>query len=261
MSLPCCRRLRPKQLERTWHIPSGRGATIRMAERMILNMFVHTTGGGAPIPKKKKPPQGEVCPGSLRCVQRVSSHPKYTFLTKAITGRDRRTIRSRIRTQPASDLTNLDEHPAGMSINKRERIRPCLPTHHASGQTPHRERTKKKRSLSSRHSIHLKWPGLGGERTRRMHKERKQIFMAVSLNYGRWRYPTEGTEAELTNLVSWSQGEGTRIRVRRSSTGALLGVARRTPPANEEFWGLSFSVVSGQPENIEARAKHKIRRD
>lgn len=56
------------------------------------------------------------------------------------------------------------------------------------------------------------------------------------------RYPAEGTEVELMNLVSSQKAKARVTTIRRSSTGTLLGVAVELLPPNEEFWGLAFQL-------------------
>jgi hypothetical protein len=112
---------------------------------------------------------------------------------------------------------------------------------------PRRMRLEKERRRSDRYPlvipIHLQWPGPGGQ-AHSAHARGKEAnlhgglleFMEAD------RYPTEGTEAELTNLVSGHKTKARVSAVRRSTTGALMGVAVELLPPNEEFWGLTFQL-------------------
>ena len=56
------------------------------------------------------------------------------------------------------------------------------------------------------------------------------------------KHPSEGTEAELMNLVSGQTAKARISAIRRSSTGALLAVTVELLPPNEAFWGLTFQL-------------------
>src|SRR6267142_1379565 len=56
------------------------------------------------------------------------------------------------------------------------------------------------------------------------------------------RYPLEGTELELKNLVSDHKTKAWVSAIRRSSQDAPLGVAVELLPPKEEFWGLTFQL-------------------
>src|SRR5467141_3070596 len=127
---------------------------------------------------------------------------------------------------------------------------------------PGRMRIEKERRRSDRYPlvipIHLKWPGLGGE-PHSAHAQGKEANLHGGLLefMDAERYPAEGTEAELTNLVSGHKVKARVSAVRRSSTGALLGVAVELLPPNEEFWGLSFQLkrTTGELLNLEQSIK------
>jgi hypothetical protein len=113
----------------------------------------------------------------------------------------------------------------------------------ASGST----HIEKERRRSDRYPlvipIHMKWPGLAGQ-PQTAHAQGKEANLHGGLLefVSTERYPAEGTEAELTNLVSGHKAMARVSAIRRSSTGALTGVAVELLPPNEEFWGLSFQL-------------------
>ncbi len=112
---------------------------------------------------------------------------------------------------------------------------------------PGRMRIEKERRRSDRYPlvipIHLKWPSPGGEPHSAHAQGREANLHGGLLEFMEAdRYPAEGTEAELTNLVSGHQAKARVSAIRRSSSGALLGVAVELLPPNEEFWGLSFQL-------------------
>jgi hypothetical protein len=113
----------------------------------------------------------------------------------------------------------------------------------ASGRT----HIEKERRRSDRYPlvipIHMKWPGLAGQ-PQTAHAQGKEANLHGGLLefVSTERYPAEGTEAELTNLVSGHKAMARVSAIRRSSTGALTGVAVELLPPNEEFWGLSFQL-------------------
>ena len=136
----------------------------------------------------------------------------------------------------------LDEIPAGMVQQAGTGVAMSTESHDRG-----RMRIEKERRRSDRYPlvipIHLKWPGMGAEPLS-AHAQGKEAnlhgglleFMETD------RYPTEGTEAELTNLVSGQKAKARVSAIRRSPTGAMLGVAVELLPPNEEFWGLSFQL-------------------
>jgi hypothetical protein len=139
-------------------------------------------------------------------------------------------------------LTNLDEILAGMV--KQTGTYTAMST---DAHDPRRTRLEKERRRSDRYPlvipIHLKWPGLGGEPHSAHAQAREANLHGGLLEFmDADRYPTEGTEAELTNLVSGHKTKARVSAIRRSSTGALMGVAVELLPANEEFWGLTFQL-------------------
>ncbi len=139
-------------------------------------------------------------------------------------------------------LTNLDKIPAGMVQLARTDTAMSTDAH-----DPGRMRLEKERRRSDRYPlvipIHLNWPGLGGQ-PHSAHAQGKEANLHGGLLefVDAERYPAEGTEAELTNLVSGHKTKARVSAIRRSSTGALMGVAVELLPPNEEFWGLSFQL-------------------
>ena len=112
---------------------------------------------------------------------------------------------------------------------------------------PGRTRIDKERRRSDRYPliipIHLQWPGPGGQAQSAHAQGREANLHGGLLEFvDAERYPTEGSEAELTNLVSGHKTKARVSSIRRSSTGALVGVAVELPPPNEEFWGLTFQL-------------------
>jgi hypothetical protein len=91
--------------------------------------------------------------------------------------------------------------------------------------------------------IHLKWLVPGGE-PHTAHAQAKEANLHGGLLEltDAHRYPAEGTEVELMNLVSGHKAKARVSAVRRTSTGALLGIAVELLPPNEEFWGLTFQL-------------------
>ena len=117
------------------------------------------------------------------------------------------------------------------------------PSAYDPGQMP----IEKERRRSDRYPliipIHLKWPGPGGE-THSAHAQAREanlhggLLEFVDVD----RHPSEGTEAELMNLVSGQTAKARISAIRRSSTGALLAVTVELLPPNEAFWGLTFQL-------------------
>ena len=110
-----------------------------------------------------------------------------------------------------------------------------------------KKRIEKERRRSDRYPlvipIHLKWPGLAGQPHSAHAQGREANLHGGLLEFmDADRYPTEGTEAELTNIVSGHVAKARVTAIRRSSTGALMGVAVELLPPNEEFWGLTFQL-------------------
>jgi len=91
--------------------------------------------------------------------------------------------------------------------------------------------------------IHLKWPGLGGTQYSAHAQAREANLHGGLLEFtDADRYPLEGTELELINLVSNHKTKARVSAVRRSSREAPLDVAVELLPPNEEFWGLTFQL-------------------
>jgi hypothetical protein len=148
---------------------------------------------------------------------------------------------------------NLDEIPAVM-VQQTGTETAMSTDPHAPGQT----RIEKERRRSNRYPlvipIHLQWPSPGGQ-AHTAHAQGKEAnlhgglleFMEAD------RYPTEGTEVELINLISSHKAKARVSSIRRSSTGALMGVAVELLPPNEEFWGLTFQLrrATGELQKLE----------
>ncbi len=110
-----------------------------------------------------------------------------------------------------------------------------------------RIRIEKERRRSDRYPlvipIHLKWQSLAGEPHSAHAQAREANLHGGLLEFvDADRYPAEGTEAELTNLVSKSKARARVSAIRRSSGDAPLAVAVELLPPNEEFWGLTFQL-------------------
>jgi len=111
---------------------------------------------------------------------------------------------------------------------------------------PRQMRLEKERRRSDRYPlvipIHLNWPGLGGQ-PHSAHAQGKEANLHGGLLefVDAERYPAEGTEAELTNLVSGHKTKARVSAIRRSSTGALMGVAVELLPPTKSFGACPFS--------------------
>ncbi len=91
--------------------------------------------------------------------------------------------------------------------------------------------------------IHMKWPGLGGEECSAHAQAREANLHGGFLELmDAERYPPEGTELELKNLVSDHKTKARVSAIRRSSQDAPLGVAVELLPPKEDFWGLTFQL-------------------
>lgn len=106
---------------------------------------------------------------------------------------------------------------------------------------------KKERRRSDRYPlvipIHLKWLGPGGEVQSAHAQAREANLHGGLLEFmDADRYPAEGTEVELMNLISSHKAKARVTAIRRSSMGAFLGVAVELLTPNEEFWGLTFQL-------------------
>jgi hypothetical protein len=112
---------------------------------------------------------------------------------------------------------------------------------------PGRMRFEKERRRSDRYPlvipIHLKWPGPGGV-LHSAHAQAREANLHGGLleSMDAERYPAEGTEVELMNLVSGQTAKARISAIRRSSTSALLAVTVELLPPNEAFWGLTFQL-------------------
>src|SRR5260370_18383320 len=70
-------------------------------------------------------------------------------------------------------------------------------------------------------------------------------------------YPTVGNEMELTNWFSGEEGSARSSAIRRSDTGAVLGVAVELLFPSETFWGLTFRLKKTTAELL--RLDHAIK--
>ena len=61
-------------------------------------------------------------------------------------------------------------------------------------------------------------------------------------------YPTTGTAATLTNLLSKQTAEARIASIRRTRSGETLGVAVELLTPNEGFWGLNFQLRKASAE-------------
>jgi hypothetical protein len=112
---------------------------------------------------------------------------------------------------------------------------------------PERMRIEKERRRSDRYSlvipIRLKWPGPGGEPHTAHAQAREANLHGGLLEFtDADQHPPVGSAMELINLVSGQTAMARVSAIRRSSAGALLGVAVELLPPNEEFWGLTFQL-------------------
>ena len=70
-------------------------------------------------------------------------------------------------------------------------------------------------------------------------------------------YPQVGTDMELTNLFSGEEARARTSAVRRSSNGAVIGVAVELVSPTETFWGLTFRLKKTTAELL--RLDHAIK--
>ncbi len=108
------------------------------------------------------------------------------------------------------------------------------PSHDSRGM-----RIENERRRSDRYQlvipIHMKWPGLGGEECSAHAQAREANLHGGFLELmDAGRYPPEGTELELKNLVSDHKTKARVSAIRRSSQDAPLGVAVELLPPREE---------------------------
>ena len=114
-------------------------------------------------------------------------------------------------------------------------------------QNPGRMRIEKERRRSDRYPlvipIHVKWPDRTGEPQSAHAQAREANLHGGLLEFvDADTFPSEGMEAELLNLVSGHKARARVTSIRRSSTGALSGVAVELLPPDEEFWGMTFQL-------------------
>jgi len=130
------------------------------------------------------------------------------------------------------------------------------------GDDPRVMRIEKERRRSDRYHlvipIHMNWSGPSGERYS-AHAQAKEAnlhggFLEI---VDAERYPPEGTELELTNLVSGQKGKARVSAIRRASLEAPLGVAIELLPPKEEFWGLTFQLSRSTGELL--KLEHGIK--
>src|SRR5882762_7184004 len=95
----------------------------------------------------------------------------------------------------------------------------------------------------------MNWQGPSGERYSAHAQAREANLHGGFLEFIETeRYPTDGAELELTNLVSG---------IRRSAQDAPLGVAVELLPPMEEFWGLTFQLRKSTEELL--KLEHGIK--
>src|SRR5205807_9799490 len=117
----------------------------------------------------------------------------------------------------------------------------------AHGNDPGAKPIENERRRSNRYPlvipIRLKWPGLGGAQYSAHAQAREANLHGGLLEFtDAERYPLEGTEVELVNLVSNHKTRARVSAIRRTSWDAPLDVAVELLPPNEEFWGLTFQL-------------------
>jgi hypothetical protein len=138
--------------------------------------------------------------------------------------------------------TRLDEFPASMVKQAGVSTDMTTYAHDSRGM-----RIENERRRSDRYQlvipIHMKWPGPGGEQYSAHAQAREANLHGGFLELmDTERYPPEGTELELKNLVSSQKTKARVSAIRRSSQDAPLGVAVELLPPKEEFWGLTFQL-------------------
>jgi len=129
---------------------------------------------------------------------------------------------------------------------------------HDSGGT----RIKKERRRSDRYHlvipVHMNWQGPSGERYSAHAQAREANLHGGFLEFIETeRYPTDGAELELTNLVSGNKAKARVSGIRRSAQDAPLGVAVELLPPMEEFWGLTFQLRKSTEELL--KLEHGIK--
>src|SRR5438132_13267054 len=105
-----------------------------------------------------------------------------------------------------------------------------------SAHDPDGTRIEKERRRSDRYQlvipIHMNWPGPRGERYSAHAQAREANLHGGFLEFvDTERYPPDGTELELTNLVSGNKSKARVSGIRRSSEDAPLGAAVELLPA------------------------------
>src|SRR6266851_2446020 len=123
-------------------------------------------------------------------------------------------------------------------------------------------RIEKERRRSDRYHlvipIHMNWRGPGGERYSAHAQAREANLHGGFLEFMETeKYPADGTELELTNLVSGNKAKARVSGIRRSSQDAPLGVAVELLPPMEEFWGLTFQLRKSTEELL--KLEHGIK--
>jgi len=108
-------------------------------------------------------------------------------------------------------------------------------------------RIEKERRRSDRYQlvipVHLKWADLAGNSYSAHAQAREANLHGGFLEFlDAERFPPDGTELELTNLVSGHKTKARATATRRTSKDAPLGVAVELLPPKEEFWGLTFQL-------------------
>src|SRR5260370_2193209 len=123
-------------------------------------------------------------------------------------------------------------------------------------------RIEKERRRSDRYHlvipVHMNWQGPSGERYSAHAQAREANLHGGFLEFMEAeRYPTDGTELELTNLVSGNKAKARVSGIRRTSQDAPLGVAVELLPPMEDFWGLTFQLRKSTEELL--KLEHGIK--
>jgi len=145
---------------------------------------------------------------------------------------------------PAHAMPHVGLDELRASVVKQSGAHTAMSTH---GNDPGAMRIENERRRSNRYPlvipIHLKWPGAGGGQYSAQAQAREANLHGGLLEFtDAEKYPLEGTELELVNLVSNQKTKARVSAIRRSSRDAPLDIAVELLPPNEEFWGLTFQL-------------------
>ena len=106
--------------------------------------------------------------------------------------------------------------------------------------------------------VHMNWQGPRGERYSAHAQAREANLHGGFLEFIETeRYPPDGVELELTNLVSGNKAKARVSGIRRPAQDAPLGVAVELLPPTEEFWGLTFQLRKSTEELL--KLEHGIK--